>query len=438
MSAYFCTMNYKETTAWLFSSLPMYQRVGRAAYKADLQTTIELLNALGNPQERFRAIHIAGTNGKGSVAHLLASILQEAGFKTGLYTSPHLKDFRERMKINGEWISPEKVVDFVQENLEVFERLKPSFFEMTVAMAYCFFADAGVDFAVLETGMGGRLDSTNICHPLVTVITNIGNDHQQFLGETPESIAREKAGIVKQGIPLVVGRKQAGVEEVFTQAAASTKAPLVFADEHFELRTISTSDKTTKLFDVWYNDNLFLEQMVSPFMADYQAENIATALQTAMVLRGPAGEVGLSEEDLRNGLQNVTDNTGLQGRWQTLSTNPLTICDIAHNPEGIQAVVHQLARTDFAHLHFVFGMVNDKKPDEILYLLPKHATYYFCKPDIPRGLDAEELKQAAFKAGLRGEAYGTVTHAFQSAINDAGVNDLVFVGGSTFVVAEVV
>ncbi|MCF6171177.1 MAG: bifunctional folylpolyglutamate synthase/dihydrofolate synthase [Bacteroidales bacterium] len=429
-------MNYKETLDWLFSQLPMYQRLGKAAYKADLKTTVKLLKALGKPQEKFKAIHIAGTNGKGSVSHLLASILQEAGYKTGLYTSPHLKDFRERMKINGEMISEEKVVEFAQKKQAAFEGLKPSFFEMTVGMAYDYFADGQVDFAVLETGMGGRLDSTNVCRPIVTVITNIGHDHQQFLGNTPGQIAREKAGIVKQGIPLVVGKTQTVVKGVFEEVSTQKNAPLVFADEHFELRKVHTTDKSGQLFDVWRDGNLFLEKMESPFLANYQTENMATALQTLVLLQ-ESGFIHLTNENLRNGIQNAVDNTGLQGRWQILSTNPLTICDTGHNPEGVQSVVEQLAQTDYDHLHFVFGMVNDKNPENILVLLPKQPTYYFCKPDIPRGMDAEQLQQAAFKTGLRGQHFSSVTDAYHSAINNAGVNDLVFVGGSTFVVAEV-
>jgi dihydrofolate synthase/folylpolyglutamate synthase len=429
-------MNYKETLDWLFAQLPMYQRLGKAAYKADLKTTVALLEALGNPQEKFRAIHIAGTNGKGSVSHLLASILQEAGYKTGLYTSPHLKDFRERIRLNGEVITQEKVTDFVSTNQKTFDSLKPSFFEMTVGMAFDFFAAEKVDFAVLETGMGGRLDSTNISHPVVTVITNIGHDHQQFLGDGLETIAREKAGIIKQEIPLVVGKKQAGVAAVFEETAREKQAPVYYADEHFELRKVHTTDNNRQLFDVWYDGALFLEKMDSPLMANYQAGNMATALQTIRLMQD-AGLIEMTGAILRKGMQNVVDNTGLQGRWQTLSTNPLTICDTGHNPEGIQSVVEQIAHTDFEHLHFVFGMVNDKNPENILYLLPQHATYYFCKADIPRGMDAVELQQAAFKAGLRGESFNSVTDAYHSAVNNAGVNDLVFVGGSTFVVAEV-
>jgi len=414
----------------------MYQRVGKAAYKADLKTTVDLLNELGNPQEKFKAIHVAGTNGKGSVCHLLASILQEAGYKTGLYTSPHLKDFRERIRLNGEVIPPEKVVEFVKTNQKTFDNLKPSFFEMTVGMAYDYFADEQVDFVVLETGMGGRLDSTNVSNPVITVITNIGYDHQQFLGDELEKIAREKAGIIKKEIPLVVGKKQAGVKDVFEEVASQKSATIYYADDHFEMRRVRTTDNNRQLFDVWYDGQMFLEKMDSPLLANYQAGNMATALQTIRVLQ-ESGLIQLTSEIIRNGMQKVLENTGLQGRWQTLSSNPLTICDTGHNPEGIQAVVDQIGNTDFENLHFVFGMVNDKSPETILYLLPKHATYYFCKADIPRGMDAVELQEVAFKAGLRGKSFNSVTDAFHSAVNNSGTNDLVFIGGSTFVVAEV-
>ena len=309
-------MNYKETIDWLFAQLPMYQRLGKAAYKADLKTTVALLDALGNPQEKFRAIHIAGTNGKGSVSHLLASILQEAGYKTGLYTSPHLKDFRERIRLNGEVIAQDKVTEFVSLNQKVFGSLKPSFFEMTVGMAFDFFAAGQVDFAVLETGMGGRLDSTNVCNPLVSVITNIGQDHQQFLGNEPEEIAREKAGIIKNRIPLVVGKKQAGIASVFEEVAKEKHAAVYYADEHFDLRKVHTTDKSSQLFDVWYNGELFLEKMDSPLMASYQAGNMATALQTIKVLED-SGFIQPTEEAIRNGIKKVLENTGLQGRWQT-------------------------------------------------------------------------------------------------------------------------
>ena len=430
-------MDYKETLNWLFSQLPMYQRIGKAAYKADLDTTIQLLDKLGNPQNKFKAIHIAGTNGKGSVAHMLASVLQEAGYKTGLYTSPHLKDFRERIKINGKMIPEDNVVSFVTNNKSLFEQLTPSFFEMTVAIAYDHFAGEKVDFAVLETGMGGRLDSTNICQPIISVVTNIGHDHMQFLGTELEEIAREKAGIFKKDVPVVIGEKQVVVSEVFEDAAKANNTSIVYADDHFEVKPIHRRDKNHLYYDVWYNNELYIENLASPLLAKYQRKNLATAMQVIELLNDWE-VISVSRKTIAEGVEGTIENTNLSGRWQILSHNPLTICDTGHNPEGIQAVVEQIHETSFDHLHFVFGMVQDKNPDSLLFQLPKDATYYFCKADIPRGMDAEELKQHAFKAGLRGNAYSSVREALNVAVNNAGVNDLVFIGGSTFVVAEII
>jgi len=425
-------MNYKETIQWLFSQLPMYQRIGKAAYKSDLQTTIDLLNELDNPQNNFKAIHIAGTNGKGSVSHIIASIFQEAGFKIGLYTSPHLKDFRERIRIDGEMIPEDQVTSFVGDNLEIIEKLKPSFFEMTVAMAYDYFAKEKVDFAVLETGMGGRLDSTNICKPAVTAITNIGFDHTQFLGNSLEKIAIEKAGIIKKGIPLVIGKEQKDTSEIFRKKANQLGAPITFAEDKVEVRPIEVSGTQARSFDIWYDNILFLENATSSLMGDYQNENIATAISIIQELLGEG--IHINQEDFKNGLNNVN----IQGRWQIISNNPLTICDTGHNADGIKAVVNQIKQTSHNNLHFVFGMVNDKDPESILYLLPKNAHYYFCKPDIPRGMPEEELKEHAFKAGLNGETHASVRAAYNSALNNAAPNDLIFIGGSTFVVAEIV
>ncbi len=430
-------MDYKQTLEWLFSQLPMYQRIGAAAYKANLDTTINLLKELGNPQEKFKAIHIAGTNGKGSVAHLLSSILQEAGYKTGLYTSPHLRDFRERIKIDGQMITEEKAVTFIEQHRKLFEKLKPSFFEMTVAMAYDHFAGEKVDIAILETGMGGRLDSTNVCHPVVTVITNIGYDHTQFLGDTLEKIAGEKAGIIKQGVPLVIGKTQPEIKGLFEAEAKRVDVPISFADEHFDLREIQTREKQKLSFDVWKDGLLYLERLESPLLGKYQSENMATTLQVTEIMNR-TGEFKLDTETIRKGIEDIYENTGFAGRWQVISSNPLIIADTAHNPEGIQAIVNQLMEMNYDTLHFVFGMVSDKDPDKILYLLPKNARYYFCKPNIPRGMDVESLREQAFKAGLRGETHQTVQSALNSAMNNAGINDLVFIGGSTFVVAEVI
>lgn len=429
-------MDYQETLQWLFSQLPMYQRIGKAAYKADLETTIQLLDKLDNPQEKFKALHIAGTNGKGSVAHVLASVLQEAGYKTGLYTSPHLKDFRERIKINGEMIPESMVVAFTDKNTKLFEDLQPSFFEMTVAMAFDHFANEKVDFAVLETGMGGRLDSTNVSKPVVSVVTNIGHDHMQFLGDDVEKVAIEKAGIFKESIPVVIGEKQSWISEVFEKAAKEKKTSLVYADEHVELKPIQRRDKTKQFYDVWFNNELYLENLASPLLATYQIKNLKTAIQVLELLNN--NNIEIERKTIAEGIENTLENTNLMGRWQILSTNPLTICDTGHNPEGLQAVLDQINQTQFNHLHFVFGMANDKNPESMLYLLPNDATYYFCKPDIPRGMDADVLQQHGFKAGLRGNAYSSVREALNSAINNSGADDLVFIGGSTFVVAEVV
>ncbi len=430
-------MDYKETLNWLFSQLPMYQRVGKAAYKADLDTTIQLLEKLGNPQDKFNVLHVAGTNGKGSVAHMLASILQEAGYRTGLYTSPHLKDFRERIKINGDMIPEEKVVEFVAKHKETFNQLQPSFFEMTVAMAYDYFSGEKIDFAVLETGMGGRLDSTNISNPVVSVITNIGHDHMQFLGDDTEKIAREKAGIIKKDIPVVVGEKQHGISEIFEEIAVEKNTSVIYADEHFDLKPIQRRDKTKLFYDVWHDNEMYIENLASPLLAVYQIKNIKTSLQVIELL-STNKTITITRQTIAYGIEHTIENTNLMGRWQILSSNPLTICDTGHNPEGIQAVIDQINQTAFSHLHFVFGMANDKIPEKILYLLPKEATYYFCKPDIPRGMNTDELREHAFKAGLRGKSYSSVMEALNSAVNNAGVNDLVFIGGSTFVVAEII
>jgi dihydrofolate synthase/folylpolyglutamate synthase len=430
-------MNYEETIQWLFSRLPMYQRQGKAAYKADLSNTKALLKLLGNPENKFKAIHVAGTNGKGSVSHIIASVLQEAGYKTGLYTSPHLRDFRERIRINGEMIPQQKVTDFVSGHKVDFEKIKPSFFEMAVGMAYQYFAEEEVDFAVLETGMGGRLDSTNISNPVLTVITHIDFDHMQFLGDTREKIAAEKAGIIKTNIPVVIGRRQPETTAVFEKAARENHTQLFFAEDEVEMKRVRTARPLEKHYDIWVKNRLYLEDFNSPLLGDYQAENLATALQSIRILM-QNGIIQAGKDAVRLGLENTIKNTHFSGRWQILNKNPLTIADTGHNREGILAVRQQLSETDFRHLHFVLGMVSDKDHEEVLSLLPKNATYYFCKADIPRGLDAEILKEKAFKAGLNGESYPSVMHAYNSARNNARAGDLVFIGGSTFVVAEVV
>jgi dihydrofolate synthase/folylpolyglutamate synthase len=389
----------------------MYQRVGTAAYKADLNSTLLLTDYLKQPQHSFKSVHVAGTNGKGSTSHMIASVFQEAGYKTGLYTSPHLKDFRERIKINGEMIPRESVCRFVNEHRTFFELHRLSFFEMTVGLAFDHFRSEEVDIAIVEVGMGGRLDSTNIITPEISVITNIGMDHTQFLGNSREEIAREKAGIIKNNTAVVVGEDHPETRPVFEDMAASNKAELHFSE------TLDTVGYTTDL------------------KGNYQNQNLRTVLKTIEILKNMGWILPLTA--IKKGLENVIPNTGLMGRWQELHTNPKIICDTAHNREGLNYVLNQLQREKYTNLHIVLGMVNDKDLGKILDLFPEDAVYYFCQPDIPRALDAEVLKQKATQFNLSGQAYKSVTDAYKVAVRSAIETDLIFVGGSTFVVAEV-
>ena len=428
-------MNYQETLDWMFNKLPMYQRIGGAAYKPNLNNTIALLDLLGNPHHDFKSIHVAGTNGKGSTSHLLASIFQEAGYKTGLYTSPHLRDFRERIRINGEMISQDQVCAFIEKHKEQFESLQLSFFEMTVGMAFDYFSKEKVDIAIVEVGMGGRLDSTNLITPELSVITNIGLDHVQFLGDTLEKIAGEKAGIIKENIPVVIGETQPETRPVFEKKAAECHSPIFFADQIFDCDKIHIESKMVQKYDLWKNNELYLEACEIPLMGNYQKKNITTVIGAIDLLRE---KYHLSDDDIRYGIANVIRNTHLMGRWQILNDDPLTIADTGHNVDGIREVISQLAEMNYNKLHFVIGMVNDKDIDHVLQLLPHHCEYYFCKADIPRGLDAKILADKAFEYGLRGKVYDSVRDAYQSAVNAAHFDDVVFVGGSNFIVAEVV
>ena len=431
-------MTYKETLDYLYVQLPMYHRIGAAAYKGDLNNTWAICNLLGNPQHAFRSVHIAGTNGKGSTSHMLASILQDKGFKTGLYTSPHLTDFRERIRINGIKIPEEKVISFVEKYKPEFEKIQPSFFEMTVGLAFDHFREEKIDIAIIEVGLGGRLDSTNIITPLLSVITNISFDHMQFLGDTLEKIAKEKAGIIKPGIPVVIGETKEDIRHVFIEKARKEQSDIVFADAEFTAGKSSTwKAGTGKMYlDIFRNHTIYLSNLESPLGGNYQKKNIITVCAACEVLSSYVGPV--SAEDIRKGILNVIDNTGLAGRWQILSRVPLTICDTGHNEAGLREVLDQISKTPHENLHFVFGLVNDKEIDKILQMLPKDATYYFCKADIPRGLDSKELRVKALGYGLTGEAFDSVKEALKAAQQCAGINDLVFIGGSTFVVAEVV
>ena len=398
-------MNYKDTLKYLFSQLPMYQRAGAAAYKKDIGNIIKACNFLDNPHEKFKSIHIAGTNGKGSTAHLISSILQEAGFKTGLYTSPHLKDFRERIKINGVKISENDVISFVTTNKKNFEKINMSFFEYTVALAFDHFAKEKVDIAIIETGLGGRLDSTNIISPEISVITNIGYDHMNLLGNSLKQISIEKAGIIKEKTPVLVGRKQIETETVFEEKA---------------------SQKNTNVFYAKQNEVKFN-------VPNYQKENINTSISAIKIL-----DWKISNQEINDGIKNVNQNTGLRGRWETLSKNPKIICDTGHNVDGISNIISQLKQIKFNKLHIVFGTVNDKKINDILNLLPKDAKYYFCKAKIDRALNADKLKSIANEYKLIGESFESVEKALLNAKNNAKKEDLIFIGGSTFVVAEVI
>ncbi len=435
-------MNYQETVQYLFSQLPLFTRDGASAYKADLTNTIALCERLGNPQHKFKSVHIGGTNGKGSTSHMLAAILQTAGYKTGLYTSPHLKDFRERIRINGTMISEQVVVDFVAAYQPDFDNIQPSFFEMTVALAFDIFAKEKVDIAIVEVGLGGRLDSTNVITPLLSVITNIGWDHMNLLGNTLQLIATEKAGIIKPGIPVIVGQNQPEVADIFIEKAKRENSRISFASDMKsevrspesgnripnELLTITVTQSTT--------EGLKTIDLGLDLTGTYQLKNIKTVLAAVDELRLQGFQI--TEDHLKTALSQVKTLTGLHGRWEVLSKHPLTICDTGHNPDGIKEVLQNIASVKYDHLHFVLGVVNDKDISKILAMLPQDASYYFCKPDIPRGLDSESLKQQAANINLHGQSYPSVKDAVTAAQGTAGENDLVFVGGSTFVVAEAV
>ncbi|WP_298119649.1 folylpolyglutamate synthase/dihydrofolate synthase family protein [Flavobacterium sp.] len=405
-------MNYQETIDWMFSQLPMYQTQGASAYKKDLTNTLLLSKHLNHPEKDLKCIHVAGTNGKGSTSHLIASVLQEAGYKVGLYTSPHLKDYRERIKINGEEISEEFVCEFINSNKSFFEDNQLSFFEMTVGLAFEYFRKEKTDINIIEVGMGGRLDSTNIIKPLVSVITNIGFDHTQFLGNTLEAIASEKAGIIKKEIPVVVGEYTKETKTVFLNKAKETNTEIFFASDLIE------------------------EVYPSELLGDYQIHNKKTVIQTIKVIQSQK-QFNVTELHITNGLQKVIRNTGLKGRWQQLKQSPKVICDTAHNSHGLKIVLNQIKNEKFEQLHIVLGVVNDKDLNEILPLFPKNAKYYFCKPNIPRGLNAEILQKKGLNFQLEGKVYNSVSNAYQDALKSSMEKDFIYIGGSTFVVAEV-
>lgn len=429
-------MTYKQTLDFFYAQLPMFHRVGAAAYKANLDNTIAICKLLDNPQHAFKTIHVAGTNGKGSVSHMLAAILQQAGYKTGLYTSPHLKDFRERIRVNGKMISRKYVCDFTENYKNDFEKIKPSFFEMTVGLAFDYFRKQKVDIAVIETGLGGRLDSTNIITPEISVITNIGWDHTNLLGNTLKKIAVEKAGIIKNTVPVVIGETQKETHKTFIATARKMKSPIFFADADFKavLKKDSSLTRNKIIVDLFSKQNLYLRNLEMDLTGRYQLKNVCTVLQVQQLLK----KFPVSESDLRAALKNVKQSTGLAGRWQIISKHPFIICDTGHNLDGIREVLKQLKSLKFKKLHFVLGMVSDKDVSKILQLLPKQAVYYFCKAKIPRGMDAAILAQQAQIHGLAGTLHASVKKALNTAKKNAGKQDLIFVGGSTFTVAEVI
>lgn len=425
-------MNYHQTIDYLFSQLPMFSRLGAAAYKKDLHNTIALCEALGNPHHQFKSIHIAGTNGKGSTSHMLAAILQTAGYKTGLYTSPHLQDFRERIKVNGTMCSEEFVVRFTEQVQPLIAEMQPSFFEITVAMAFSWFAEQQVDIAVIETGLGGRLDSTNIIQPELSIITNIGWDHMNLLGNTLEAIASEKAGIIKSQTPVVISEASGSIANVFTQQATQQDATLVFAKD---IRQIDNAVYSNRHLQVTVKHQQKTDDYLLDLNGLYQTNNLLGVLAAVDMLQAKGWKI--SDEQIKIALANVKPLTGLYGRWDIIHESPLVVLDVGHNEDGIQQIVRQLNHTSYEQLHIVTGMVKDKDVDKVLTLLPKKAHYYFTKAQIPRALPEHELLEKAIANGLSGQAYAEVNTALQAALAVAHENDLVLVCGSVFVVGEV-
>jgi dihydrofolate synthase/folylpolyglutamate synthase len=429
-------MTYSQTLEFLFNQLPAYHRIGKAAYKNDLNNIIALDNYFKNPHLKYHTIHVAGTNGKGSVAHMIASVLQEAGYKTGLYTSPHLKDFRERIKINGEMIGENDVVMFVKKHKGIIESIKPSFFEMAVAMAFNYFGECNVNVAVIEVGLGGRLDSTNIINPVLSVITNIGHDHMDLLGNTLEKIAVEKAGIIKNKTPVLVSETQSETANVFIKKANECDSPILFADTIYSCdlkQNENFSSERRYIMTELSTKNQFEGRTL--LGGDCQSKNLQAVFTTFSMLKN---NFEVSEEHIKEGIRKVVINTGLQGRWQILSTSPLTICDTGHNKEGLEIVLNQIQKIPKSVLHIILGFVNDKDLGSVLPLFPSDAYYYFTKASVPRALNEVSLKSQAAKYGLDGQSFSDVGTALDCARKNAKQSDMIFIGGSTFIVAEVV
>lgn len=425
-------MNYLETLEYLFTRLPMFSKQGITAFKKDLHNTIALCNYLGNPHEKLKCIHIAGTNGKGSTSHMLAAILQTAGYKTGLYTSPHLKDFRERIKINGELCSEEYVVDFTTQLMPLIEKIEPSFFEITVAMAFDYFAKNKVDIAIIETGLGGRLDSTNIINPLLSIITNIGWDHMNLLGNSMESIATEKAGIIKKNIPIIINEYTPLTKKIFDATAQTNNAPITYSSDKWQIIDTHSSSQFLEI-------SLKRDNETCTYKLDlpglYQTKNIKGVLEAVNLLKSMGWSI--QESDIQFALPNTKKINGLHGRWEVLQTSPLVIADVGHNEDGIKAINQQLAITNHNQLHIIIGMVKDKEVDRVLALLPNSANYYFTQAQIPRAMDAQELQTKATNFLLEGRTYSNVNTAILAAKDIADKNDLILICGSIFLVAEI-
>jgi len=425
-------MTYQQTLDYLYAQLPMYSRIGAAAYKADLINTQKLCAHLNNPENKFKSIHVAGTNGKGSTSHGLAAIFQSAGYKTGLYTSPHLKSFTERIRINGKEISQQNVVDFIGLNKDFIGELQPSFFELTVGMAFDFFAKEKVDIAIIETGLGGRLDSTNVIIPEISVITNISFDHVNLLGNTLKEIAKEKAGIIKNKIPVVINERQEEVKQVFNEKAQETNSTIFFASDKISIEHVSFLNGKRNI-EV-REDGIKKYNLTTDLIGNYQFKNIAGIIETINIANQKGWNI--SVENIKEGLSEVNKLTGLKGRWQILSQAPLTVCDTGHNEAGINAIIEQLKNYTYKKLFWIIGTVNDKDLNKILNLLPTDAYYFFCEPDIPRKLNAEILAEQAKIYNLKGEIIKNVNEALFEARKNASPNDLILIAGSNFIVSE--
>jgi len=427
-------MNYQETVDYLYSKLPMYQRDGKAAYKASLDNTVRLDKYFKSPHKKYLTIHIGGTNGKGSVCHMLTSVLQNAGYKTGLYTSPHLIDFRERIKVNSELISEGYLIKFVKKHITFFESIHSSFFEMSVFLAFEYFAYMKVDIAIIEVGLGGRLDSTNIINPILSVITNIGHDHMEFLGSTFDEIAHEKAGIIKKSVPVIIGESNSKTDNIFKRIAEEKSSPLYFADRTYSAGDSLLSADEMQIFNIEKENQIYYPNLKTDLLGIYQEKNILTALACIDFLKDNGFEI--DNIDIYNGLKKVITNTGFYGRWQIIKKEPRIICDTAHNLEGFKSVISQIKNTPYKNLHLIIGFVKDKKIEDFLEIFPEKAVYYFTKPDVPRGLNEDIIMEKSKAFNLKGKTYESVEKAYNAAVSSADKDDMIFIGGSTYVVAD--